>query len=137
MSAPEVIENKITYIKKQLEIAKKYQRYGIDDLKNDIFVKNSVERELYVIAQAVVDLSEAVVAYKDLRKPTTMRESFHILEEANILPKEFVEKFIGIVGFRNALAHDYQDLKLDVVFDVLKNKLSEVEEFTSFIKASM
>jgi len=134
MSTPEVIENNITYIKKQLEIAKKYQRYGLEDLKNDVFIKNSVERELYVVAQAVIDLSEAVVAYKNLRKPTTMRESFYILAEADILTKEFVDKIIGIVGFRNALAHDYRDLKLEIVVDVLQNKLSEVEEFLGYIK---
>lgn len=124
MSNIEVIENKISYIKKRLGIAKEYQRYSLLDLERDSLVKNAVERELYVIAQAVIDLAEAIVGFKNLRKPTTMREAIEILGEEKILPKEFVEEFINIVGFRNALAHDYEDLRLEVVHEVLqKNSL--------------
>lgn len=63
-----------------------------------------------------------------------MREAFDILGEEQILPKEFLEDFPKIVGFRNALAHDYQDLKIETTYDVLKNKLKQVEEFLSYIQ---
>ena len=38
------------------------------------------------------------------------------------------------IGFRNALAHDYKDLRMDVVYDVLQNKLKEVEEFLEYVR---
>ena len=66
-----------------------------------------------------------------------MRESLDILGETGLLPKEFIEKFVGIVGFRNALAHDYEDLKMTVVYDVLQKKLVEVEEFLKRIKGAL
>lgn len=134
MSTQEIIENRISYLKKRLHVAKGYQKYSLADLKTDTLLLGAVERELYVIAQAIIDLAEAIVAFKNFRKPTTMREAFDILGEEGILPKDFLEKFVGIVGFRNALAHDYEDLKLEVVYDVLQNKLREVEEFIVYIQ---
>ena len=137
MSTIEVIENKISYIKKHLIAVRSYHVLAMSDLEKDPMLHGAVERELYVLAQAVIDLAEAMVAYKNLRKPTTMREAFDILREANVLPKEFVEQFIGIVGFRNALAHDYEELKLDVIYDILQNKLSQIEEFLNCVESSM
>ena len=66
-----------------------------------------------------------------------MREAFDILAEQHILPPEFVSRFVKIVGFRNAPAHDYEDLKIDVLYDVLMNKLPEVEDFLQHIKNSL
>lgn len=134
MSNREIIENKISYLQKHLAIAREYQSRSLDDLKKDTMFRGAVERELYIISQAVIDLAEAVVAYKNFRKPTTMREAFDILGEEHLLPFDFIEQFIGIVGFRNALAHDYEDLRLDVVYDVLQNKLAEVKMFIAHIQ---
>ncbi|MBI3420720.1 MAG: DUF86 domain-containing protein [Candidatus Sungbacteria bacterium] len=136
MSTLEVIENKISYIKKHLAAVREYRVGAADDLKKNPMLEGAVERELYVLAQAAIDLAEAVVAFKNLRKPTTMREAFDILAEANLLPKEFVERFVGIVGFRNALAHDYEELRLEVIYDVLQHKLPQIEEFLSHIRAA-
>jgi len=131
-----VIENKISYIEKHLAAVREYRVEAADDLEKNPMLRGAVERELYVLAQAVIDLAEAMVAYKSLRKPTTMREAFDILAEANLLPKEFVERFIGIVGFRNALAHDYEEMRLEVVYDVLQSKLPHIEEFLSYIQSA-
>ena len=39
-----------------------------------------------------------------------------------------------MVGFRNILAHDYAEINYDIVYDVLQNKLSDIEEFIQQIK---
>ncbi len=137
MSTLDIIENKISYIIKHLALAEGYKNYDLEKLRNDTTLQSALERELYIIAQAVVDLAEATVSFKNLRKPSTMRDAFYILGETDILPKDFIEKFINIVGFRNALAHDYEDLKIEVIYDVLQNKLPQVQEFIDYIKKSV
>jgi len=44
------------------------------------------------------------------------------------------EKMIKMVGFRNILAHDYAEINYDIVYDVLQNKLPDIEEFIQQIK---
>lgn len=137
MSTLEVIESKISFIEKHLKRATKYQRFSLVEIQKDDILQNAVERELYLISQAVLDLSQAMVAYKKFRRPTAPREALDILGEHDILPGEFIGRFSRIAGFRNALAHAYEDLDLNIVYDVLHHKLSEVEEFLRYIKQSL
>ena len=137
MSSKDIIENKISYILKQIEIISSYQKYSLDELSGNVVILGGLKWELYVMNQAAIDLAEAIVAYKQFRKPTTMREAFDILAEQHMLPPEFVRRFAKMVGFRNALAHDYEDLKIAVLYDVLMNKLPEVKEFIRYIKDAL
>lgn len=137
MSTAKIIQNKISYLEKHLATAKKYSTYTDKEIKNNDFIRSAVERELYVIAQAAIDLAEAIVAYKNFRKPTTMREVFDILAEHKIISRKFLENFIGIVGFRNALAHDYEDIRIEVLGDVLRNKLKEVKQFIFLLRKKL
>jgi uncharacterized protein YutE (UPF0331/DUF86 family) len=50
-----------------------------------------LERYLYPAIQAAIDLAEAIISYKNLRKPSTMSESFHILRESAIISDEVTE----------------------------------------------
>jgi len=34
-----------------------------------------------------------------------------------------------MVGFRNIVAHDYDKIDYDIVLDILKNKLKDIEAF--------
>ena len=137
MSNIQVIENQISYVLKHLEIAIGYQKYSFKEFDTNLMIKGAVERELYVLSQAVIDLAEAVDAYKNFRKPTTMREALDILGEEKIVPMEFLAEFHKIVGFRNALAHDYHDLKSEVIYDVLLNNLSQIKQFIGYIKKAL
>ena len=90
-----------------------------------------MERYLYLVIQATIDLAEAIISYKNLRKPSTMSESFHILREEAIITDEVTDQLVKMTGFRNLIAHDYEKLDYDIVYDVLKNRLSTVETFVT------
>lgn len=128
-----VIENKISSIKKYLKILDGYKKYSKEEIENDINIKGALERYLYLAAQATIDLAEAVIAYKKFRKPTTLSESFHILNEEKITSKELTEKMVGMTGFRNIVAHDYEKINYDLVYRVLQSGLKDIEEFVSFV----
>jgi Uncharacterized conserved protein len=129
-----VIENKISYLEKYLGILKRYKQYSREQIEKDVDIKGMVERYLYLLTQSAIDLAEAILSLKNLRKPTTFSETFIILEEAKIIDGTLAEKMIKMVGFRNILAHDYAEINYDIVYDVLQNKLSDIEEFIQQIK---
>ncbi|TSC93889.1 MAG: hypothetical protein CEN87_718 [Parcubacteria group bacterium Licking1014_1] len=132
-----IIENKITSIGKYLNIVGKYRKYSKDEIEKNLDLSGAVERYLYLVSQACIDLAEAVVSFKDFRKPTTYRESFEILEEEKIISVELREKMVKMSGFRNVIAHDYAEINYDTVYDVLQNKLIDIEQFISEIKKSL
>lgn len=135
MTSLTVIENKISSVKKYLRILERYKQYSQDEIVNDIDKKGAVERYLYLAAQASIDLAESVIAYKNLRKPSTMSDSFYILQEEGIISIELTEKMVKMTGFRNIIAHDYEKLNYAIVYDVLQNKLPDIEDFLNRISS--
>ena len=129
-----VIENKISYLKKYLDILEGYKQYTREQIEKDIDIKGMVERYLYLAVQSVIDLAEATLSFKNLRKPTTLGETFTILEESRVIDRNLVIEMIKMVGFRNILAHDYAEINYDIVYNVLQNKLSDIEEFIQQVK---
>jgi len=129
MTNSAVIENKISAAKKYLKILERYKKYSRKEIEDNLDVKGAVERYLYLAVQAAIDLAEAAVAYKNFRKPTTMVEVFYILEEEKIISKDLTEKMTKMVGFRNVVAHDYEKINYDIVYDVLQKKLKDIENF--------
>lgn len=74
-----VIESKISSIQKYLKILESYKSYSQKQLEDDLHLKGSVERYLYLLAQSVLDMAEAIISFKDFRRPATYSESFDIL----------------------------------------------------------
>jgi uncharacterized protein YutE (UPF0331/DUF86 family) len=124
-----VIENKISSVRKYLKILERYKQYSQKEIADDIDRRGAVERYLYLVMQSSIDLAEAVISYKKLRKPATMGESFHILQEEEIITPELTGQMVKMTGFRNVIAHDYEKLNYDIVYDVLKNKLQYIDDF--------
>lgn len=129
-----IIENKISSVKKYLAILENYKKYTAKDMSGDLTLKGAVERYLYLATQATLELGEAFIALKKLRKPSVYSETFEILKEANIIDNKLTEKLVNMVGFRNAIAHDYEKLDLDIMYDVLQNKLIDIENFVNSIE---
>ena len=136
MTSIDVIENKISAVRKYLSILDRYERFARPEIENDIDIRGAVERYLYLVTQSTIDLAESIIAYKKLRKPTTMTESFHILHEAGVISGELMQKLVQMTGFRNVIAHAYVDLDYDIVFDVLHNGRNDIGAFLEALEYS-
>lgn len=129
-----IIESKISSIQKYLQILKRFQSYSQKQLEEDINLKGATERYLYLLTQSVLDLAEAIIAFKNFRRPQTYSESFDILQEEKLISPDLTEKLINMAKFRNIIAHDYENLDFGIIYDVLQNRLKDVEEFLAQIK---
>lgn len=128
-----VIENRISAVKKYLKILERYKKYSAKEIEEDLDIRGAVERYLYLAIQAAIDLAEAVISYKNLRKPSSMSETFHILNEEDIISPDLKTKMSKMVGFRNIITHDYEEINYEIVFEILQKGLSDIEEFTKII----
>ena len=86
------MKNKISSIQKYLKILERYKNYSREELENNIDIRGAAERYLYLVAQAAIDLAEAVIAYKKFRKPGTLAESFDILKEEKLFQMNWSKK---------------------------------------------
>ncbi|MEK7665200.1 MAG: DUF86 domain-containing protein [Patescibacteria group bacterium] len=133
-----VVENKITSAQKYLKILSvNFKKFSRREIEENNIIKGSVERYLYLAAQSAIDIAESFISLRNFRKPTTLREGFEILEEEKIISVELREKMIKMTGFRNVVAHDYEKIDYDKVYDILQNRLGDIEEFVFEIKKAL
>ena len=129
-----VLENKISAAKKYLKVLERYQKYSASEIAASVDLKGAVERYLYLAVQAAIDLADITIAWKKFRKPATLKESFDILAEENIISAGLKEKLAKMAGFRNVMAHDYEEVDENIVYDVLQNRLGDIEEFIKVLE---
>jgi uncharacterized protein YutE (UPF0331/DUF86 family) len=129
LSSRKVIENKKSSILKYLTILDRYKKYSRSEIEENLDIKGALERYLYLALQATIDMGEAVISYKGFRKPSTMTEIFHILNEEGMITRELLESLVKMVGFRNVIAHDYERVDYDIVMDALHHKLDDIVSF--------
>lgn len=137
MSNKIIIENKISAIKKYLDILKSFQGYTQAEIENDVQIRGAIERYLYLAIQATIELAEAEVAYKKLRKPQTMAEAFIILEENKLISQDLMGTMVKMVGFRNIIAHDYEKINYEIVENILQNGVKDIKEFIKKVQKSL
>ena len=134
MSSLAVVETKISHIQKYLKLLERYKEFSQKEIQENPDLKGAVERYLYLAVQAALDLGEAVIAFKEFRRPGTYTDVFYILDEENFIPKSLSEKLVNMTKFRNVLAHDYEKVDFGIVYDALKNRLKDIEELLKSTK---
>jgi len=133
MTSLNIIENKISSAKKYLKLLERYKKYTAEEIRNNPDINAAVERYLQLAAQATIDLAESVISAKGLRKPGNMGESFYVLNEEGIIDNDLTQELVKMVGFRNVIVHDYEEVDDEIVYDVLHNKLKDIEKFLEII----
>lgn len=137
MTNVQVIENRISLVKKYLKILTRYRMYSRKQIENDVDIRGAVERYLYLAAQSTIDLAEAIISLKKYRKPVTIAESFLILGQEEIITARLASKLVKMAGFRNILSHDYAEIDYGIVYSILHDELGDVENFLKIINKAI
>ena len=129
-----VLIKKISEIEKYFQKAKKFQKYSQKEIKNNDDLMATIERYLYLLCQATIDLAEAVISYHSFRMPANYGEIFRILQENDLINRDLTEKMIKMTGFRNVLAHAYGEVDFEKLYIVLTKDVEDIDGFVKKIK---
>jgi uncharacterized protein YutE (UPF0331/DUF86 family) len=95
----------------------------------DPLIYGNAERYLQLAIQAVLDVSNHVVADMKLNLPADNRELFDLLAAQKVLSATLSTKLMSMAGFRNILVHEYLEIDRRRVYSALKNDLGDFEKF--------
>jgi len=102
--------------------------FAEDHLKQDAIALN-----LHRACEQCIDLAHHAIKVRKLGLPQSSRESFRLLSEGGLIPRELSDKLERMVGFRNVLVHQYRQLDLDMMIDIIENHLDNLLEFTDLM----
>lgn len=128
MVRTEVIRKRLNKLDEYLDILRGMKKYLLDEFLADPEKYGSAERLLQLAIEATTDIGSHSIADLGLGEVNWYSDIAAILTEKGYIPVELSEKWIRMVGFRNILVHDYLEVDLKIVYDVLQNRLDDLEE---------
>jgi len=105
-----------------------------DELRRDVRERRFLEHTLQLAIQAALDTASHIVSDQKLGEPRTNRELFDLLEQDGWIESGLAATLRNMVGFRNVLVHGYDIVDLDVVDDVVRNRLGDLLAFAQSIR---
>ncbi len=125
-----VVRARIAKIREYVALLRKIR--GLADEAHfikDPLIYGNAERYLQLAIQAVLDISNHIVADMKLNLPADTRELFDLLARHKVLSASLSKKLIPMAGFRNILVHEYLEIDRRRVYRALKDDLGDFEKF--------
>jgi uncharacterized protein YutE (UPF0331/DUF86 family) len=131
-----IIQKKISAIAEQLNFLQARKSTIVKkNLNDDIGLLNSVAYAIHAIIQASIDIATHIASDENWELPSHSAQSFKILERHEVISNEISEDLQQAVKLRNVIVHQYDDLHLDVIENVVKTKLDYFLKFTKEIQS--
>ena len=128
----DVILNKKESIERCIKQVRLYYAKPSDlPFAKDYLKQDAIAVNLQRAAEQVVDLANHIIMKKKLGLPKESGESFEILAKSNIITGDLAEKLKNMVGFRNIIVHQYRDLDIKIMTDVIEHRLDDLIVFTN------
>jgi len=103
-----------------------------DEFLRDVHKVASAKYHLLIAIEASIDMCNHVIAQNKLRTPEDYADTFRVLQEVGAFPKDFLPKLIEMARFRNRLVHIYWEVDNEVIYQILKEDISDLEKFTGY-----
>ncbi|MBU3915668.1 DUF86 domain-containing protein [bacterium] len=130
----DIVLNKKESIERSIKQVKTYYSLESDvPFIEDFLRQDAIAINLQRACEQSIDLANHVVKTKKLGLPKESKEAFQLLSKNNIIPKELSIKLEKMVGFRNVLVHEYQQLDMDLFIDIIENRLMDLIDYTNLI----
>ena len=125
-----VVQARIAKIREYVALLRRIR--GMADERrfvNDPLIYGNAERYLQLAIQAVLDISNHIVADMNVNLPADSKELFIMLARRKVLPARLSKKLVSMAGFRNLLVHEYLEIDRRRVYAVLHKDLGDFERF--------
>lgn len=77
---------------------------------------------LQVIIENAIGKAKHILKMKGLSVPVSAYDSFELLVLNHCIRKQDLEIWRKVIGLRNAIVHEYMEVNMDIVFDVVEHR---------------
>jgi uncharacterized protein YutE (UPF0331/DUF86 family) len=130
-----LIENKIKLIQDNLVHLAEFKDYTFDEITSDFYKHTIVERLMEKVITFAIGLNQHIIseAIPLLEVPNKAKETFLVLADLKIYPKDFAENIAKSVHTRNVLVHQYEELDEKVFYESIKDCLIDYHKYCEYI----
>jgi len=129
-----IIEAKLRILEEKLAEIESWNIPSYDALQESSLLQNALERALQVSIEVMIDISERILALNHISPLRSAAGNMKKLQELGILSSR--PEYEDIVKFRNFIVHRYERIDLEILYNILKNKLPLFRHFIEEIRGS-
>jgi uncharacterized protein YutE (UPF0331/DUF86 family) len=132
----EFIIEKINLITRDLKRLSVLSELSIDQISEDFIKYAALKNILMETIGRAIDINEHLIselAEPDIEAPKTYRETFTLLADLNILPKDFAEEISKSAGLRNVIVHEYNDLNRVTIYKKVGDAIKQYINYSDYI----
>jgi uncharacterized protein YutE (UPF0331/DUF86 family) len=102
---------------------------SLDTLRNDIDLQDSVLHNLQLAIQGCIDIGSHIISDEGWGIAGSLGDILYTLRDRNVIEADLTERLVAMIGFRNILIHEYDDINIDIVYDILQNRLKDIDQY--------
>jgi uncharacterized protein YutE (UPF0331/DUF86 family) len=124
-----LVFRKIERIDAYLKQVRQKRDPGFEVFRKDMDLRSIVLFNLIQSIQASVDIGAHIISDSEWGVPGSQSDIFEILAQHKIISKQLSQGMIKMVGFRNRIVHEYEEIDLRIVYDVWQKNSKDVDKF--------
>ncbi len=101
--------------------------------ERDFLRQDAIAINMQRACEQSIDLANYLIKVQKLGLPKESRDSFRLLAAKGIIPVDLADRLCRMIGFRNILVHEYQELDVQLMIQVIENHLDDLVDFTDYI----
>lgn len=124
---------KLSFLQDNINKLEELKQLSEEDFLGDFRNIYSAKYLLQTSIEAMLDISNHIVARNKWSKIESNRDSFEALYKNGIIPQEYIDRFFLMAKFRNRIVHMYIDIDDKVIYNILKNNIEDLKIFIDCI----
>lgn len=90
---------------------------------------DSAKYLLQVTIEAMLDISNHLIARNQWGVPSTNKDIFQILSNQQIIDEDYINIYFAMAKFRNRIVHMYMQIDDEVIYTILQENLVDIRNF--------
>lgn len=127
-----LVELKLHELNRYLVQLSKHQGSTAADLEDDLDKTWTIQHGLQLVIQVVLDIGNHILAAEGITVGA-YADIFVELARLKVIPEEFAHSVKGMAGLRNLLVHEYTEVEMARLVDILNNRLNDFRLFAVYI----
>jgi uncharacterized protein YutE (UPF0331/DUF86 family) len=134
----ERIKEHLKHLHRYLLLLEDAKQIPFDRFRSDPIYRGSTERHLHLAIESCLNIGNRLLALSQLEKPVktpeTYADIFKELYNLGVLSeRNFMERLVQMVKFRNRLVHLYWELDVNTVYQILQDNIPDLEQFKHIV----
>ena len=117
----------------------------LDDLRNqskeeflsDFRNVDSAKYLFQVTIEAMLDISNHIIARNQWGVPSTNKDIFQILSNKRIIEEKYINTYFAMAEFRNRIVHMYMQIDDEVIYTIVQENLKDLKNFIQMIVGNL